>query len=85
MVANALHILLWAPEEWHLSLDSGELDEKPCGVEVMRWLLLLTAEYILDRSQSVEHMLKGLFLSRLDLLQVMEAVDMLWEFSVTEL
>lgn len=78
VVGNMLHLLMWAPQDWF------NHNLHPSRVKVIRWILTLTAGVILQRSQqknglipNEEHELKSLFLSRLNLEEVVAAVDLL--------
>lgn len=81
-VATALHILLWAPQHWiqALSVESNPLP--PSKVEVVRWLLQLSAEVLFERlsarSSTMEHTLKRLFLGNLHLGTLMDSFHWLW-------
>merc|ERR1712126_49635 len=81
VTANMLHLLLWAPGDWFTNKSPHDL---PVRVKVMRWLLTLTAGVVCERlhqvdgkHSSVETQLKSAFLSRLNLDDVLEALERL--------
>ena len=72
---------MWCPESWHEDLTAGS--DKPSKLELRRWLMMLSAETMLqnrlqESADRVEQSLRHLFLCRLDMSRLCEAVDILW-------
>jgi len=71
VVANMLHLVLWAPTDWRTS--------PPRAVTVMEWLGLMAVQCIISRADmpAVEFDLKMTFLSRVEFEDLMTAIHLL--------
>lgn len=76
LVANALHISMWAPNHWKTAM--------PNRLEIKRWMVQQAAELYCKSSsqlsisnQSISDILKMQFLSRATLLSVTDALHLL--------
>jgi len=81
-VSACLHVLLWSPDEWTMNLNSDDRLKfsTPSELDLIRWLLLSTAQVLLEpllHINRLEHELKVLFLSHLDFEELVESVHFL--------
>jgi serine/threonine protein kinase len=80
-VADALHVLLWAPKEWITRWERGD-QTVPKEVEIRRWIVQLAA--ILrcgmfgKKDTSVVETLQKMFISRCDPQSIHDTVRLLW-------
>jgi serine/threonine protein kinase len=86
-MANAFHILLWAPKEWISRLQSGE--PMPTAADIRRWMVQLGATTFCSSNTiqcrrcdayqlPVVTSLQSMFLARADLEMIFDAVRLLW-------
>jgi PTEN induced putative kinase 1 len=80
-VADALHVLLWAPKEWITSWQRGD-QTVPREVEIRRWIVqfaaILRCGMFGKKDVSVVQTLQQMFLSRCDPQSIRDAVRSLW-------
>jgi len=80
-VADALHVLLWAPKEWITSWERGDRT-LPREVEMRRWIVQFAATVRCamfgKKDASVVEALQQMFLSRCDPRLIRDTVRLLW-------